>query len=262
MANQNNNNNSQVAQVTTRGYHTSNSDAVKATAFEWSYQGEMLRLITSEELPENEQTEKRRYDYDHSWITCLTRLKCLDLAEQIKKLVIPAIKEKVDKFVSVTVGTVNQFGLGVKFDENGKMTCYTKLIRNINPENLTSADEIVYEFRKGEVIVDYDNGTGKFGNRIQDEAEMYLFLKDLDNFVNASSKAYNHANRLVDKTYKDMIIADIRAIGAKVGAEVSTPYAAQRAGAKYGQTSLFDNNAMNAPSETITSLADLDIPME
>ena len=51
MANQNNNNSSQAPQVSTRGYHTSNADAIKATAFEWSFQGEMLKLITSEELP-------------------------------------------------------------------------------------------------------------------------------------------------------------------------------------------------------------------
>lgn len=263
MANQNyNNNNTQAPQVSTRGYHTSNSGAVKATAFEWSFQGEMLRLVTSEELPENEQTEKRRYDYDHSWITCLTRIKCLDLADQIKKVIFPAITEKKNKFVSVTVGTVNQFGVGVKFDDNGKITCYTKLIRNIDPENLTSSEEISYEFRKGEVIIDYDNGTGKFGDRIQNETEMYLFLRDLESFVNAGSKAYIHANRVVDKTYKDMISCDLRAIGSKVGAEVSTPYSAQRAGARTGQQSLFDNNAMTAPSETIKTLSDLELPFD
>lgn len=254
------NNSQQKPDVMTRGYHTSNSDAIKATAFEWSYQGEMLKIITSEELPESERTEKRRYDYDHSWITCITRLKCLDLAEQIKELILPAIKSKTNKFVSITVGAVNQFGVGVKFDDNGNITCYTKLIRNLDTEKLTSDEEISYEFRKGEVIVDYDNTTGKFSDRIQNETEFFLFLKDMDNFVNASSKAYNHANRVVDKTYKDMVVSDLRAIGAKVGAEVSSPYAAQRAGARYGQTSLFDNNAMNAPTETISSLDDLDLP--
>lgn len=260
MANQNNS--QQAPQVSTRGYHTSNGDAVKATAFEWSFQGEMLRLVTSEELPENEQTEKRRYDYDHSWITCVTRLKCLDLAEQVKNIILPAIKSKTNKFVSVTVGGVNQFGIGVRFDENGKITCYTKLIRNLDTDKLTSNEEICYEFKKGEVIVDYDNTTGKFGDRIQDETEFYLFLRDMDSFIDAGSKAYNHANRVVDKTYKDMVLADIRAIGSKVGAEVSAPFAAQRAGARYGSTSLFDSNAMNAPSETITSLSDLEIPFE
>lgn len=256
------NNSQQIPQVSTRGYHTSNGDAVKATAFEWSYQGEMLKLVTSEELPENEQTEKRRYDYDHSWITCITRLKCLDLIEQIKKLVLPAIDSKTNKFVSVTVGGVNQFGVGVRFDENDKCTCYTKLVRNLDTDKLTSNEEICYEFKKGEVIIDYDNETGKFSDRVQSETEFYLFIRDMENFVNASSKAYNHANRVVDKTYKDMVVSDIRAIGSKVGAAISTPYTAQRAGARYGSTSLFDSNATNAPSETITSLSDLDIPFD
>ena len=264
MANQNNNN--QRPEATTRGFHTSNSGAIKATAIEWSYQGEMMRISISDELPENEQTEKRRYDYDHSWITCITRIKCLDLFTQFKATVIPDIvmnsSEKINKFVSVTVGNVNQFGIGAKTDENGVLRCYVKLIRNIDPEKLTSNDEITYEFRRGEVISGYDNKTGNFEKRVQPQSELELFLRDMDNFVNASSKAYVHANRLVEKTYKDMILSDVRAIGSKVGAEVSVPYAAQRAGAKYGQTSLFDNNAMTAPSEQITSLSDLDIPME
>ena len=82
------------------------------------------------------------------------------------------------------------------------------------------------------------------------------------NFVAGSSKAWNHANRVVDKTFKDMIVNDIRSIGNKVGAEISTGYASQRGGARYGQQSLFDTSSMNAPVEQISSLDDLNVEFE
>lgn len=260
MTNQTNNQEKQQT-VNTRGYHTSNSAAIKAAACEWSFQGEMLKIIITPELPEHEQTERRRYDYDHSWITCISRLKCMDLYNQMKLTVLPSMQAKENIFVSVPVAEVNQFGFGAFFDDKG---ChgYLKLIRNINPTDLTSNDEIVYEFRKGEIIVNYDNKSGKFDDRQLNETEMLLFISDLDNFIRASSKAYNHANRVVDKTYKDMVVSNIRAVGTKVGAELPSYNSAQRSGARFGQTSLFNNNSAQAPSDTIMSLDDLNIPIE
>lgn len=262
MAYQNTSNNQDKPQtVSTRGYHTFNPNATKATAFEWDYQGEMLKLIITPELPLNEQTEKRRYDYDHSWVTCITRLKCLDLSNQVTKSLLPAMLEKKeDKFVSVPVAGVNQFGIGVKFTDKGLVT-YAKLIRNIDPNNLTSKDEIIYEFKKGEVIVDYDNSTGKFGDRQLGETEFLLFISDLDSFISASSKAFNHANRVVDKTYKDQTTNLIKAICNKVGAEIPS-YQGQYSGASFGNASLFSSGATNAKTDKIMSLNDLNIEAE
>lgn len=256
------NNNQEQKTVTTRGYRTSNPNAIKATGFEWSYQGDMLKLIITPELPENEQTEKRRYDYDHSWITCISRPKCMDLISEYERRLKAKIEAGEECFISVTVAEVNQFGIGIKSDGKGGVMTYAKLIRNINPSDLISKDEIIYEFRKGEVIVDYDNSAGKFGDRIITVGEFSLFIDDMISFVKASSKAFNHANRVVDKSYKDMVVSDIRAIGKKVGAEMSTPYSAQKAGASYGQPSLFDNSGSAASTETIVSLDDLDITFE
>ena len=259
---QQSNNQERSNNVNTRGYQTFNSNAKVPTAFEWSFSNEMLRLVFSPELPESAQTERRRYDYDHSWITCLTRLKAMDLSSKFNEIVIPAIKEKKDKFISVPIAEVNQFGIGVKFDEKGVMSSYVKLIRNINPDSLVSSDEIVYEFRKGEVIEDYDNSTGKFAEQKISDIELYLFLKDIDSFVMASSKAFNHANRVVDKSYKDLVLSGVRAVADKVGASLPSYGSASRSGAKYGSASLFDNNAQSASTNTIRSLDDLELPMD
>lgn len=255
------NNSNEQRDVQTRGYRTFNSTQAKPTAFEWDYQGDMLKLLITPELPEKEQTERRRYDYQHSWITCISRTKCVDLWNAIKEKVVPALKEGKDKFVSVPVAEVNQFGVGARV-VNGEVEGYVKLIKNISASDLTSKESIQYTFRKGELIEDYDCDTGKFGGRVITDSEFLLFMEDLKSFIEGSSKAFNHANRVVDKTYKDMISSDIRSIGNKVGAEMSTPYAAQKGGARYGQQSLFDTNAMNAPADQISSLDDLDIAFE
>lgn len=259
MAYFNNTNNREKQSVTTRSYHTSNGDAVKPTAFDWSYQDDMFKVVFSPELPESERTEARRYDYKNQWITCIKRLKCIDLYKHIKELVLPTIEQKKDMFVSVPVAEVNQFGFGIRFNSEGKCIPYVKLIRNIDPQTLTSEAEIEYEFKKGEVIINYDNSTGKFDDRSLDHAEMALFLNDLECFVKASSNAFNHANRVVDKTYKDQITGLIRAVGNKVGAEMPSYNSAQRAGARYGGVPLFDNNSAQAPMETISSAKDLNL---
>ncbi len=262
MAIENGNNSNEQRDVQTRGYRSTNGFQSHPAAFEWMFQGDMLKLIISPELPENEQTEKRRYDYQHSWITCISRVKCIDLWKGCKEIVLPAMEQGQEKFVSVPVADVNQFGVGVRKNDKGDLLGYVKLIKNIEASNLTSKEAIEYEFRKGELILDYSNETGKFSGRNVTDNEFFLFIEDLKNFIDGSSKAWNHANRVVDKTYKDMLLGDVRAIGRKVEAEVSTGFASQRGGARYGQQSLFDNNAMNAPMEQISSLDDLNVEFE
>lgn len=256
MANQNNV--EKRSEVTTKGYHATNPHSTSnATALDWGFKGDMLQLAFISDLPESEQTENRRYDYDHQTLTCLTRVKCFDLLNQIRELILPAMKNKVDCFVSVPVAIVNQVGFGVKHQDD-KQIMFLRLIRNIDSNTLTSDEVTEYNFKKGEVIKDFDNSTGKFGDRILNETEALLFINDIEQFVNASSKAYTHADRVVNKFYKDTMTSDIRAIGRKVGAEVSIPFQSQRSGASYSQTSLFDNQAPNAPTEQIKSLAELD----
>lgn len=245
--------------VTTRGQRVFNSNNNNKSTFEWSFQGDMMKIILTPELPESEQTEKRRYDYDHSTITCITRAKCLSLYEECKKELLPLLEKGEPGFRSVPVADVNQFGIGIKPTDKG-WTGYVKLIKNINPETLTSNEEISYEFRKGELIKNYDNKTGKFAERVETDDEFLLFLKDLNEFTKAASKAYVHAQRVVDKTYKDMISNDIRSIGKKVGAEMTTFGSSTGGGSQYGQQSLFDNNAPSAPVEPIGSLEELDLP--
>lgn len=248
----------QKPQVQTRGYQGYNTVVPKNTTLEWSFQGEMLKLVFSEELSEAEQTEHRKYDYNNSWITCIARQKCNDLIWACKQQL---KSDKTKWFESVPVANVNQFGIGLHTDENGKKSYYARLIRNIDPETLKSDLVVDYFFGSGEIISGYNPITGEFEQRLTPaDSEFMLFMSDMECFVHAMSKAFNHANRVVDKTYKDIISGDIRAIGKKLGAELVSKDAAERNGVKYGQPSLFDGAAKPAETETIQSLDDIGLP--
>lgn len=240
--------------VNTRGYQTFNSDPVNATTFAWDFQGDMLKLVFTPELAKSEQTERRRYDYDHSWITCLGRSKCNDLyTDYINNWKF----SETSWSVSVSVAKVNQFGFGMRKFDNDEKQFFAFLVRGIDPETLTSELYIEHVFVKGEIIRNYDYQKGTFDRELLPESEFLLFMNDLECFIKGTSKAWNHANRVVDKTYKDMISGDIRAIGKKVGAELTSWDSAERNGVSYGQPSLFDNNASAAKTETITNLDEL-----
>lgn len=242
--------------VSTRGYQTFNTASpINVTTFQWDFQGDMLKLIWTPELPKGEQTEKRRYDYNNSWITCIGRSKCNDLLIDYEDNY--EIKDEKPWSISVSVATVNQFGIGMRITEDGKKEYYAMLVRNINPETLTSELYIEHVFAAGEIITNYNHNTGDFERSTPVDSEFRLFINDMRCFIQASSKAWNHANRVVDKTYKDMISGDIRAIGKKVGAELVSWDSAERNGVSYGQPSLYDNNSKAANTETITSLDEL-----
>ena len=65
--------------VNTRGASFKNSTSEKPCALLVTYWNDMVRLEFAPELPENEQTENRKYDYKHTVSTCLTRAKCNEL---------------------------------------------------------------------------------------------------------------------------------------------------------------------------------------
>lgn len=252
-------NNQKQSDVSTRSYKTTNPNATIPTALSWDFQGEMLKLTFANELPKEEQTETRRYDYTKPWTTLLTRLKCMALVDKIKETFPDKIAKKEPYFIAVAVADVNLVGVGIDVKDDNVYT-YIDLIKGINPETLTTEDHVRYEFKKNELIYNYNPSSGKFDKKEMVASEFVLFVTDMMNFINATSKAYNHANRVVDKSYKDMIISDLRSIGKKVGAEVSMPYgSSDRNGAQYGGASLFDNNGSKAINEPIQSVNDLDV---
>lgn len=221
MAYQNQNNDNQ---VTTRGASsTSDKSAQTPILLLTSFQNDMLKLTFCNELPANQQTENKRFDRQNPTVTYIVRDKCFTLAEAFDETIrpqLPKIKtgEALPDAVSVPVGGVNQVGIKLGKNEQGEFYTALFLSKGIDPDTLKCDNTIEFVFPKGEFIAGYKPEEGTFGTREIRETGVEVFVDDLKKFVAASSKAYVHAARCVDKAYKDMMYDNIVSIGTKVGA--------------------------------------------
>lgn len=248
-------NNDQKKTVTTRGIRCYNSDQKYPVSLEWGFMDEMLKISFAPALPESERTEKKVYDYNNSWITCISRPKCIGLLKGIEEKIIPAIKNKEEKFVGVEIADVNMFGVGTRI-VGDRIVPFASLMKNID-DTLKTSRIIEYEFRQSFIINDYNPSTGEYSGKDFVEAEFEMFLGDLRQYIATMGHADAQSYRVVETYFKDILMADIRAIGKKVGAMVSEPGGFQKNGARTGQASLFNSNAKKAPIEQISTLDDI-----
>lgn len=256
-----NNNNNRV-NVTTRNMSLTNGFAKIPSALEVTYWNDMVKLVFSPELPESKRTETRRYDYDNQWTTCISRMKCNELYKLYEEILVPAMKEKKQKRVSVPIAGVNLLSVdtGVDLYNDGDVHPYIELTKNIDPETLKSDTSIMYEFAHGEYILDHNPKSGEFAERVITTNECDVFMKDLVVFREACTKSFVHAARCVDRAYKDNISNSLRKIGEKVGADLSFMSTYSREGMGHG--SIFDKsnggNGNAAPRQQFSNIDDLD----
>lgn len=222
MAYQNNNDNT----IQTRGASaTSDKSAQTPILLLTNFQNDMLKLSFCNELPAGQQTETRRFDRQNAVVTCVVREKCFTLVEAYKKLMMAKVEnaeEREPVSVSVPIAGVNQ--LGLKLDKNEQGEWYTALFlsKGIDSETLKCDNNIEFVFPKGEYITNYDPKEGKFADRKIVENGIGVFVKDMEQFVAATSKAYVHIDRCVNKAYKDIIYENIVSIGNKMGAPMQS----------------------------------------
>lgn len=227
-----------------------------------SFWNDMLKLVFHGQLPENQRTEKRQFDMENGMVTCVSREKCNELANRYEKELKPKLEDttsaKEPFSVSVPIAGVNQLVLGISVTPEGEYRTYLELIKDIDPETLKSNHKYHFEFPMGEYIVNYNPDEGTFAERRLTHNGIDVFCKDLGDFRSASTKAYIHAARCVDRTYKDMLHGGIVAIAEKVGASIPTSqgYGNSRYGKPQG--SIFDqsNNqpSMNIPTMSLDEL--------
>ena len=216
-------NNQDRKQIRTNGYTLRNIHAIKPTAMKVSFYDDFLRIGFVPPLPENSRGENRYFDYNNEIVTNISRKNCNLLVNMYHEHILPAIKEGRQVFKSIEVGTnKNHIGLssGVSLGDDGKAHPYLVLIRSIDPASKTSNDVILYEFEKAIVHTDYNPITGEDITIEEVDNELDMFIKDLDTFRAASSKAYVHAARVVDDAYKSMISGILKDTATKAGVDI------------------------------------------
>lgn len=267
MANFNNNQNTERVNrsVSTKGGHFINPRQETPCALDITYYDDMVRIQFAPELPAGKQTENRRYDYENSVMTALTRAKCNELCNAYETVIRPAIEQCEDTSVSVSLAGTNLFiiGTGVKDGAPHPYLCFCK---DLNPDTLIAPTDkrMKYEFNTGEYVLGYNPNTGEYKSRVITCNEIDLFFHDMKNIRNASSNAYVHTERVVNRYTKDTLDSKINRIGEKMGLDLSTKTRFVKGGG--GRGSIFDSVESNSTEKssnaaTITSIDDIDALM-
>lgn len=213
------NNEEQQKHVSTRADHWTNATAETPSALDVVYYDDRIKLVFSPELPIAQQTESRKFDYEHQVVTYVTRVKAQELCDAFDKQIVKAIAEGRKEEISVPIAGVHQLMITTDPDVEGVPHPKLKFIKNIDPNTLTASDDniIFYEFNSSEYILGYNNVTGEFKERVITFSELKLFINDLENFVDASSNSYVHADRVVNRYWKDTIDDKLNKIGGANG---------------------------------------------
>lgn len=250
--------------VQTTAVTITNGKALVPSALKMTYWDDRVKFEFAPELPEGQQTEQRRYDYEHQVTTTLSRAKCNEIANLYEDIILPALKSNEQKAISVPIAGVNQLGISTNI-VNGEAHPILFFAKDISPDTLIASDNniISYEFNRGEYITDYDAKTGHFSDRVITHNELDLFIKDLKATVNAMSNAYVHTDRVVNKFWKDTIDSKLNRIGEKNGLDLAYK-PRYGVGGNGGQGSIFDKPSSDVPTSnqsTINNINDLESAM-
>lgn len=274
--NQPNNSNNERQSVNTRGASYKNGMCKFPMALEVGYSDDLISLTFTPPLPDQDRVKGQRlFDYKNQIKTGMSRSKAHLLYMAYEEYFIPALKKNEGKFVGVRIASgkhVIGIDTGVDLFKDGTCHPCIILIRNVD-ESGVSNDVLLYEFNKEDVLIDYNPSTGKIAETAAIGAEFDEFMKNLEVFRAASSKAYVHANRQVNNRYRSMISDNIKSMMQKMGLQSSSgnsytgggnnPYKGASIfdindGATGSDEGLpFDNDSMPAPSATISDMDQL-----
>lgn len=239
----NDNNKKEQVNVNTRGSVFMNSDSpIAQSTLVTGYWNNMLSIKLHPTLPEEKQTEYRKFDYDTVVNTSLTEPKIAALYV--------IFREAMDKLKSG-----EPFSKGVSVGQSGLINVRVKegnialeLYKNIDETTRQSKNYLLYIFRDEDVIEGYDAEAGSFtmGDKINAEAERFLYV--LKAALIQLSNAGVHAYRHVEKFYKDRLLNNVNAIANKNGIDTGSTFS--RGGSNSGGGSFWTSDNTNKEKDT------------
>lgn len=239
---------------------TASANNIKQCALDIDYYDDRIKITFSPQLPLEEQTEKRKYDYNYQnqIVTLLTREKANELATAFENVMKPKLLKGEPETISVPIAGVNQLAITTEQGDNGILRAKLKLIKNIEPNSLIADGGNVYEyeFNTGEYILGYDETNGSFKDRVITYNELNLFIKDLESVVSAFSNAYVHTDRCVNRYWKDTIDDKLNKIGGAQGLDLA--YKPRNNGTTGSIFSGHTAQQTSTPTATITNLDELE----
>lgn len=217
--NTNTNNNRETINVNTKALTLKNTEGRIPSALEIGFWNNLLSLKIYPPLDKDKITESNFFNWDINLNTALTMEKISILVRFIENDIYAAIEAGENTFKGVKVGDNNLVGIGVT-TEGGDPIAYLAIFKDLSEDNVPGSG-IRYEFKNSEVVISYDPNAGKKETKLY-SGELALFHDMLKASIVGLSNATVHADRVVNRAYKEKTTAAIDAIAVKVGASAPT----------------------------------------
>lgn len=206
------NNSKQKASTNTRGFQFTNStpQALAKSAMGFNYWNDMVSIQLNPALPEEKQTDFRRFDYDQSIMCSLTLDRCETLSVIIEKFVLPAVEknEEVSYGIPVSNSSNSLFIIRTVKGPDGDVVPQVGILKDLDAETKKPAQSLYYQFNNSQVVENYNEENGTFNmSQIIPEGmtELGMFGAMLHHAVLELSNASVHAMRNVQRSFHDQI---------------------------------------------------------
>lgn len=267
--NGNKQNNQEKTNVNTKAKQFMNKDGFCPSTLILGYWNEGISLKMHPALPKEKQTQSGVYDYSQVINTSLSVEKAMTIIEKIEEIIEPAIKNCECKTFAVTIGAAGlvQVGSGIK-DE---IRPFIGIHKNLDPNTRIPGESCFYEFLNSNnetltVIEDYDHENGSFSATTTVHTEFLVFKEFLKEAVRGLSMVTAHADRYVNKFYRDKVLNDMAEIGGKMGLQLKRENTGfgnysnnKNAGNMFGGSNNYNSNSNpQASVNNLNNLSDID----
>lgn len=211
--------------VNTSGRQYYNSDGVHKSTMELSFWNKMVSLKFYPMLPEEKITEKERFDYSSGIFTAVSTERAVYIHDLIIREVIPAVDSGTKlPAKGYPIGSDSALVLGTDIDGESNTYGYIGILKGIDAETMKPTQGIFYQFNSMITIDSYDYTTGTFEAGQNTTNELYEFALQLKNAAEMLIGASTHADRFIDKNFRNRLAEATGAYAPKGDRSSNTPY--------------------------------------
>lgn len=255
------NNNKGKSDVNTTAIQFRNREGVYPSALVIGYWSSLISLRIHPPLDKSQQNGENFFNWDKGPNTAITLEKSIVLADLIETVIVPALKEGTTKFRGVQVGDNGLVGVGTELEGGVTPSAYFVIYKKLDDTTKKPSEYLKYYFKTSYVVNDYDPESGSFYVTQNIHSELQTFLKILKVACIGLSNATVHADRHVNKFFRDKFMGRIEEIAIEMGLPSGKTYT------KGGNSGVFTSapksdsrveSPYEAPIKTLENIEDIE----
>jgi hypothetical protein len=261
---QSNSNNREQVNINTTAIQFKNSQGSSPSTMVIGYWNSLLSIKLHPPLDESKRSENEFFDYSKVISTAITLEKLLVIIKQIEEHILPAIENKKKIFKGVPVGGDTLVGVGVQIEDDTPVV-YFAIFKGLDEKTMLPKEFIKYNFRTSYTVDNYDAEKGEFEITQNIQSEFITFYEVLKAAKIGLSNSTVHADRFVNKFFRDKLMGRIEDIATKVGVPSQQRYGYGRNSGGGGvftshvnQSPSRGESSYEAPTATLANLDDID----